>query len=251
MCENEDIMRLLRTKIFTLQCIDYINLCYIVEALYAKNIIQVAHYPYLMIYSWLMDLTLLYVNYAYASQQTQIYPAICVHGLFMVFETLWLFKNLNEKQEEYNLKYLRRFGASTEFNRAKKIREGLMLSLRFCLFSQYVTAVHYLLGVYVEDKIIICLMFIGQLHLGIINISYSIFKRIECKSARICQIVNLIVTFTIRIFQLIIVILTNDFLERINFYSIFIVEIITLIIMIYMSYTDYLNFGIGLVKDDD
>jgi hypothetical protein len=219
------------------------------EGVTRKNIIQIAHYPYLIVYSWLIDLTTLYMDYVYTSKGTPIYPSIYLHSFFMIFEVIYTFKHIKDHREEYNLKYFRKFGASLEFNRTNCKKEKLMLCLRFNIFSQYIVAVHYFLDVYVEDKVIVSLMFIGQIHLGIVNMSYSVFKKIECKKTRLFQMMNLFLAIFIRFLQLVIVIQSTTTFERLNFYSIFGVEITTLIMMIYMSYVDFLNFGVDLISN--
>lgn len=244
--DKEEIAKLIRTKIFTLQMIDYIALCYIIEALAAKNIVQIGLYIYMLLYSIILDVIIVYVNYKFNNQNQEVFLYLTLHTFSTLTELLWTVSETKFFQEEFSLRYFRRFGASTDLNRAYSIREDLKICTRFLVFSQYLTIVHYCLGVYIHNRTVVLLMFISQAQLAILNASFVIFKKKEIRRVRQLQILNLLISIVIRICQFIVALTHTVEIDRYNFYSIFGVEMIILIITTYISCVDYTNFGKGL-----
>lgn len=246
--DKEEISKLIRTKLFTLQMIDYIALCYIIEALASKNIVQIGLYTYMLLYSIIMDVIIVYVNYKFNFQNQEVFLYLVLHTFTTLIEILWTISETKFFQEEFSLRYFRRFGASTELNRAYSIREDLKICSRFLVFSQYLTVVHYFLGVYIHNTTVVILMFISQAQLAILNASFVIFKKQEIKRVRQLQIMSLLVGIGLRICQLLVALTHSVEVDRYNFYSIFGVEMIILVIATFVSYIDYTNFGKGLAQ---
>ncbi|KAF9761676.1 hypothetical protein NGRA_2467 [Nosema granulosis] len=227
--------------------VDYVALCYILEALFAKNIVQIGLYAYMLLYSIIMDTISAYINHSFNSDDQGVTLNLVYHIVFTFVEIIWTFTEIGIFQEEFSLKYFKRFGASNDLNRAYSVREDLKICIRFVLFSSYVTIIHYFLDVYIDNKAIIILMFISQAQIGIVNASFAIFKNKEIKIVRRLQILNILIGIILRILQFVIAYTDAVQVERYNFYSIGFVEILTLTITVYVSYLDYKNFGKGLV----
>ncbi|KAF9763048.1 hypothetical protein NGRA_1551 [Nosema granulosis] len=246
--DGDEMLKLIRTKLFTVQMVDYISLCYILEALAAKNIVQIGLYIYMLLYSIVMDVITSYVNYTFNPNDKDVLYCIVFHVGFVAMEIFFTIAEIGIFEDEFSLRYFKRFGASIDLNNAYSIREDLKICMRFTLFSQYITIVHYFLDVYIDNKPIIILMFIIQTQTAIVNASFLIFRKKENKRIRQFQIINLLISIFLRFLQLLIASTDAVQVERYNFYSISFVELIILIITTYISYVDYNNFGKGLLK---